>query len=69
MQRHGVTHTFLFPTALKAMMKAVPKPRAAYALKLRAIMSAGRSRRRRGVRLLPRQARRGRQRDVRARPR
>ena len=24
MQRHRVTHTFLFPTALKAMMKAVP---------------------------------------------
>jgi acetyl-CoA synthetase len=41
MQRHGVTHTFLFPTALKAMMKAVPQPRYVYALKLRAIMSAG----------------------------
>jgi acetyl-CoA synthetase len=41
MQRHRVTHTFLFPTALKAMMKAVPNPRAAYTLKLRAIMSAG----------------------------
>ncbi len=41
MQRHAVTHTFLFPTALKAMMKAVPAPRDAYALKLRAIMSAG----------------------------
>ena len=27
MQRHGVTHTFLFPTALKAMMKAVQQPR------------------------------------------
>jgi acetyl-CoA synthetase len=24
MQRHRVTHSFLFPTALKAMMKAVP---------------------------------------------
>ena len=24
MQRHAVTHTFLFPTALKAMMKAHP---------------------------------------------
>ena len=24
MQEHGVTHTFLFPTALKAMMKAYP---------------------------------------------
>jgi acetyl-CoA synthetase len=41
MQRHRVTHTFLFPTALKAMMKAVPEPREAYALHLRAIMSAG----------------------------
>jgi len=41
MQRHGVTHTFLFPTALRAMMKAVPAPRERYALKLRAIMSAG----------------------------
>lgn len=41
MQRHRVTHTFLFPTALKAMMKAVPAPRERYALRLRAIMSAG----------------------------
>lgn len=41
MQRYRVTHTFLFPTALKAMMKAVPEPRRRYALALRAIMSAG----------------------------
>jgi len=41
MQRHGVTHTFLFPTALKAMMKAFPTPRAQFDLKLEAIMSAG----------------------------
>jgi acetyl-CoA synthetase len=41
MQRHGVTHSFLFPTALKAMMKAVPAPRLHYRLKLRAVMSAG----------------------------
>jgi len=41
MQQHGVTHSFLFPTALKAMMKAVPAPRQRYALKLQAIMSAG----------------------------
>ncbi len=41
MQRHGVTHSFLFPTALKAMMKAVPKPRTRYRLKLQALMSAG----------------------------
>ena len=38
---HRVTHTFLFPTALKAMMKAVPHPRAQYRLRLHAIMSAG----------------------------
>jgi len=41
MQRHRVTHSFLFPTALKAMMKAVPVPRRRYRLRLRAIMSAG----------------------------
>jgi acetyl-CoA synthetase len=41
LQRHGVTHSFLFPTALKAMMKAVPKPAQRYRLRLRAIMSAG----------------------------
>ena len=41
LERHGVTHTFLFPTALKAMMKAVPEPRRRYRLKLEAIMSAG----------------------------
>jgi acetyl-CoA synthetase len=36
-----VTHTFLFPTALKAMMKAFPEPRRQFRLKLQAIMSAG----------------------------
>ena len=41
MQRHGVTHTFLFPTALKAMMKAHPRPRERFTLQLQAIMSAG----------------------------
>ena len=41
MERHGVTHAFLFPTALKAMMKAVPQPAKRYALQLRALMSAG----------------------------
>ena len=41
MQQHGVSHTFLFPTALKAMMKACPQPRQKYRLKLQAIMSAG----------------------------
>ena len=41
MQRHRVSHTFLFPTALKAMMKALPAPRQRYELHLQAIMSAG----------------------------
>ena len=41
MQRHRVTHTFLFPTALKAMLKAVPTQRDHYRLSLRAVMSAG----------------------------
>jgi acetyl-CoA synthetase len=41
MHRHGVTHSFLFPTALKAMMKAVPEPRRRYTLHLQALMSAG----------------------------
>ena len=41
MERYGVTHTFLFPTALKAMMKAEPAPGKRYTLRLRAIMSAG----------------------------
>ncbi len=40
-ERHGVTHTFLFPTALKAMMKAYPSPRQQFKFKLQAIMSAG----------------------------
>jgi len=41
MQTQGVTHTFLFPTALKAMMKAYPHPREHFKLELEAIMSAG----------------------------
>ncbi len=41
MQQHGVTHSFLFPTALKAMMKAYPKPRQHFKLKLEGLMSAG----------------------------
>ena len=42
-ERHRVTNAFLFPTALKVMMKADPEPLARRALKLRAIMSAGES--------------------------
>jgi acetyl-CoA synthetase len=41
MQEHGVTHSFLFPTALKAMMKAFPEPRKRFAVKLQGLMSAG----------------------------
>ena len=41
LQRCRVTHTFLFPTALKAMMKAVPQPRQHFRLHLHAVMSAG----------------------------
>ena len=41
LQRHRITHSFLFPTALKAMMKACPEPQRHYRLELRAIMSAG----------------------------
>ncbi len=41
LQRYGVTNTFLFPTALKMMMKSVAAPRERYRLRLRAVMSAG----------------------------
>ncbi|MGH8804863.1 MAG: AMP-binding enzyme, partial [Polaromonas sp.] len=41
MAQQGVTHTFLFPTALKAMMKAYPEPRRQFGLKLQSIMSGG----------------------------
>ena len=41
MQQHGVTHSFLFPTALKAMMKAYPQPRKHFELKIEGLMSAG----------------------------
>jgi acetyl-CoA synthetase len=41
MAKYRVRNTFLFPTALKMMMKAVPEPRARFDLALRSIMSAG----------------------------
>ncbi len=41
LEKYGITNTFLFPTALKMMMKAFPAPRDKFKLKLRAIMSAG----------------------------
>jgi acetyl-CoA synthetase len=41
MAKYRVRNTFLFPTALKAMMKALPEPRLHYDIQLRSIMSAG----------------------------
>jgi acetyl-CoA synthetase len=39
--KYAVRNTFLFPTALKMMMKAVPEPRARHDLDLRTLMSGG----------------------------
>ena len=41
MAKYGVRNTFLFPTALKMMMKAVPRPRERFDVRLRSVMSAG----------------------------
>ena len=41
LQTHRVSHTFLFPTALKAMMKAYPQPKKHFKFKLQGLMSAG----------------------------
>jgi acetyl-CoA synthetase len=41
LQKYKVTSTFLFPTALKLMMKAFPSPKDRFDLKLRSLMSAG----------------------------
>jgi acetyl-CoA synthetase len=43
MEKYAVRNSFLFPTALKMMMKAVPRPRDRHKLALRSIMSAGES--------------------------
>jgi acetyl-CoA synthetase len=43
LEKYGIRNSFLFPTALKLMMKAVPEPRKKYELNLRSIMSAGES--------------------------
>jgi acetyl-CoA synthetase len=43
LEKYGIRNSFLFPTALKLMMKAVPRPREKYQLNLRSIMSAGES--------------------------
>ena len=39
--KYAVRNSFLFPTALKLMMKAVPAPRQRYDIQLRSVMSAG----------------------------
>jgi acetyl-CoA synthetase len=41
MEKYGVRNSFLFPTALKMMMKAFPRPKERFDLELRSIMSAG----------------------------
>ena len=40
-ERYQIRNTFLFPTALKLMMKAYPRPRERFDVDLRTIMSAG----------------------------
>ena len=42
-EKYGIRNSFLFPTALKLMMKAVPEPEKRFSLNLRSIMSAGES--------------------------
>jgi acetyl-CoA synthetase len=43
LEKYGVRNSFLFPTALKQMMKAVPKPKSKFDISLRSVMSAGES--------------------------
>ena len=43
LEKYGVRNSFLFPTALKLMMKAVPEPRSRFDISLRSVMSAGES--------------------------
>jgi acetyl-CoA synthetase len=43
LEKYGVRNSFLFPTALKLMMKAVPAPKGKFDLALRSVMSAGES--------------------------
>ncbi|HJS78243.1 MAG TPA: AMP-binding protein [Burkholderiales bacterium] len=43
LEKYGVRNSFLFPTALKLMMKAFPSPQAKFDISLRSIMSAGES--------------------------
>lgn len=41
MEKYQVRNTFIFPTALKLVMKAFPQPRGQFDVKLRSVMSAG----------------------------
>jgi acetyl-CoA synthetase len=41
MEKYQIRNSFLFPTALKLMMKAFPRPRDHFDVNLRSIMSAG----------------------------
>src|ERR671918_782856 len=43
LEKYGVRNSFLFPTALKLMMKAVPETKTKYQFELSSIMSAGES--------------------------
>ena len=43
LEKYGVRNTFLFPTALKLMMKAIPEPKSRFNISLRSVMSAGES--------------------------
>ncbi|MEW6690757.1 MAG: AMP-binding protein [Pseudomonadota bacterium] len=43
LEKYGIRNSFLFPTALKLMMKAVPDPKTRFDISLRSIMSAGES--------------------------
>ena len=43
MERYGIRNAFLFPTALKMMMKEVVRPRSRFDLRLRTMMSGGES--------------------------
>ncbi len=65
MAKYGVRNSFLFPTALKMMMKAVPRPRERFDRRPAHDHERGRSGRHDGVRLGARGARRHDQRNVR----
>jgi acetyl-CoA synthetase len=41
LEKYGVRNAFLFPTALKMMMRACPRPAARYDVRLRSLMSGG----------------------------